>query len=139
MTNPDPKLSPRDAESQTQKTLKNSLQLKASSIDKSRLNESYIKTLSLIRKQMNPTDKLMSQILHQPIIDNISGVVSKTIARPRPLLIGSIMAFLAAIVCMVLVSSTDYRPTGSEISLSFLIGWSLGIVIDYASFLIKGK
>lgn len=104
---------------------------------KKRRQAVYKETLDEIRSEMNPGEKIVSSIIHNPVIEPVSDFVGATIARPNALLSGSIAAFVVVTCVYFAAKHYGYQLSGSETITAFVIGWLLGIVYDYLSSLFR--
>lgn len=80
-----------------------------SKIDKPKQNTSHVlvskqlkqemltKTIKKVQKKLNPTQRTLSKIVHNPTVDKISNVSEKTVARPYGILGGGLLALLGSI------------------------------------------
>lgn len=99
-------------------------------IAKSDINKSYTKTMSELQSHLSPLSKIFSKIIHVPLIDKISSLINNTILRPRPIIYGAIGA-ISSIIIYLIAKKYGYTLAGSETILLFIIGWAIGILIDY--------
>ncbi len=139
-----PNLSPRDIESQTEKSnhqkIESILDKKnATQIDNKKLNESFKKTMLLIQRQLPKSSRFYSKYIHNSIVETFGGFIGKTIARPNSLLIGGLFAFLATLTIYTISLTMNYKLSGSETILAFATGWLAGIIYDYIKFLSRKK
>lgn len=100
-------------------------------ISKRQKETSYQKTILDLQTDMKPSERLFSKIIHNPKVEKASELTARTIARPNPLLYGSIFAFIITISTYLIAKKMGYRLSGSETILSFFIGWMVGLVYDY--------
>lgn len=61
-------------------------------------NQSYKKKMKQIRSQLSTPERSFSEFIHQPLINNLSEVGSKTIFRASGILGGSITALLGSLI-----------------------------------------
>lgn len=132
-------LSPRDIELNIKSHNKIDKKNKSPHIAKDRLNESYKKTLGTIQKEMSSSGQFSSKFFHSPITEKTLDILSTTIARPTPLLIGGIAAFVVTLLSYLLSTIYNYPLSGSETITAFLVGWLIGTIIDYTRLLVSGK
>ncbi len=100
---------------------------------------SYQKTMSSIGREMSPSQRVFSRIIHWTPAEKTSEVLGSTLARPNALLAGSLTAFLLTTAVYVMAKSFGYTLSGSEAMASFLLGWLIGLVYDYLRVLITGR
>lgn len=100
-------------------------------ISRKQKETSYKKTIIDIQTDMKPADRLFSKVIHNPIIEKSSEIVARTLARPKPLLYGSIFAFIITLGSYLIAKKMGYKLSGSETILSFSIGYIIGLIYDY--------
>lgn len=132
-------ISPRDIESNNKSHNKIDKNNKSPHIAKDRLNESYKKTLVTIQKEMTSSGQFFSKFFHYPIAEKIMDILSSTIARPIPILIGGVIAFIVTLLSYLTSTIFSYPLSGSETVTAFLIGWLIGMTVDYTKMLISGS
>ncbi|RWZ79056.1 MAG: hypothetical protein EOT04_02305 [Candidatus Chaera renei] len=99
---------------------------------------SYRKTMSSIGKDMSPSQKVFSRLIHWTPLEKTSEVVGSTIARPNAILAGSFSAFVLTAGVYILAKSLGYTLSGSETMIAFALGWMIGLAYDYLKTLIAG-
>lgn len=99
----------------------------------------YKKTLTTIQKQMNPTERTFSKVIHNPVVEKTSEVVGNTIARPAPLFAGSLSALILTALVYLISYHFGYLLSGFEWIATFIIGWTIGMIIDWVRVAILGK
>jgi hypothetical protein len=90
----------------------------------------YVQTLASVQRRLNPVSRSFSRVIHAPAIEKASEVLEETIARPSitvgatwtALILGSIFYFTAR--------HYGFALSGSEITLSFVVGAVLGLVLE---------
>lgn len=86
-------------------------------LDRSVKNAAYKKELSRIRKHLSGPEKSFSKVIHNPTMEKINSVGSKTVARPSGLLGGGIFAFLGTLLIYIMS-----RYYGFEYNFFFFLG-----------------
>lgn len=99
----------------------------------------YKKTLTEIQSQMSTPARAFSKVLHNPVVERTSDVVGSTVARPNAILAGSTTAFLVVAIVYLVTKYFGYVLSGFETIGAFILGWLLGIIIDYLRVLFSGK
>ncbi len=87
-------------------------------------------TMQDIQHNLSPTDKTMSHIIHQPIIDQSSEVLNKTIFRSSGVLGGSILAFLGSLIYIIFVIYTGITYNFELFFIFLIAGFILGLVSE---------
>lgn len=92
---------------------------------------SYKQTLGRVRKHLSPAEKTLSRIVHQPLIEQVSEIGSKTIARPSGILVGSMLSFGLSTVAYVLTKRYGYDLPNSIFGICFVGGFAIGILGEF--------
>jgi len=108
-------------------------------IGKPQLKESYKKTMERTQKEMSPTGRAFSKIIHNNIVEKSSEVLGSTIARPTAILSGAFMAFILTLTVYIVAKTIGYQLSGFETIAAFAIGWTIGLIYDYLKLIITGK
>lgn len=97
----------------------------------------YKRTLQSVRKDLNAPEKLLSKVIHNPLVDAVSEVAEKTIARPSGLLTGSIFAFLGSSSFLYAAKHYGFEYNFLIFALFFIGGFALGLLIELVMRMIK--
>lgn len=108
-------------------------------ISKKQKNESYKRTLSRVQAELPITERVFSKIIHNEVVDKVSDITGKTIARPNSILYGAFFAFIITLIAYYVAKTIGYQLSGSETILAFSVGWLLGIIVDYLKNLFSTK
>lgn len=108
-------------------------------ITKKQLNGSFTSQMNHAREHMSPASRVFSRFIHAKPIEALSDFAASTIARPNALLMGSIVAFLTVTILYFVANHFGFRLSGFETIGAFIIGWTIGIVYDYASVAFRGR
>lgn len=100
---------------------------------------SYVATMTQARSHMNGFSRVFSKIIHYRPIELLSDVLGATIARPMAILCGGIVAFTISVLTYAVAKYYGYSLSGTETIAGFVLGWCIGIIIDYTHLLIRGK
>lgn len=87
----------------------------------------------------SPTQQRFSRFLHLRIIEQAADVIGSTIARPIPLIFGSLGVIVAVSGMYAAAKQYGYTLSGSEPIFAFGFGWVIGMIVDYTRLLIRGK
>lgn len=98
---------------------------------------SYKRIISEIQTDLTPSRRLFSQIVHNSFIEKTSDILAATVARPLPLLCGGITSLLATSVLYGVAQFNGFALSGFEFIATFIIGWTIGLIIDLVRFLVK--
>lgn len=99
----------------------------------------YKKTMKSIQKEMTPAERTFSKVIHNPVIEKTSEVAGATVARPAALLAGSLTAFILTALVYIIAKYFGYPLSGAESIAAFIVGWLLGLLIDWIRVMILGK
>ena len=99
----------------------------------------YKKTLKTIQKDMNPAERTVSKIIHNPVVEKTSEVASATVARPAAILAGSLSALIVTSAIYIIAKTYGYVLSGSEWIFAFFVGWAIGLIIDWIRVALLGK
>jgi len=100
---------------------------------------SYKKTMKETQAQMKPAERTFSKVIHNPAVEKTSEVVGGTVARPNAILAGSAAAFVLTLAVYLFAKYYGYPLSGSETIAAFVVGWAVGLLIDYLRVMITGK
>lgn len=98
----------------------------------------YKQTLGKVRLRLNKREKLVSSVIHQPTVEKIADVSSRTIARPSGVLGGSICAFAVSLIVYVLAKRNGYEMTYTVFGVALLGGFALGLVGEFIIKMTRG-
>ena len=87
--------------------------------------------LTKTREHLNPAEKAASKIVHQPIIEAISEVGGKTVARPSGVLLGSVFSFISSLVVYYFSKMHGYDMAYSVFIFAFIGGFVLGVAVEF--------
>ena len=92
--------------------------------------EAYQKTLKDIRTRLSPREKRFSQVVHKPIIETVSEVASKTIARPVGIAWGSIITFVGVSISLLYAYRYGIPFNYLLFILLFVFGYTLATILE---------
>ena len=108
-------------------------------ISRQEQNAEFKHRMKSIRTSMDPASRAFSKVIHQPAIEKTSEVIGATVARPNAILAGSIAAFIATTAVYLIAKNVGYSLSGFETIGAFIVGWIIGMLIDYLRLMIFGK
>lgn len=100
---------------------------------------SFKQTMHHIQKDMSPASRAFSKIIHNPTIDKASEALGKTLARPNLVLAGAIGTILIGSTVYFIAKKYGYVLSGFEAIGTFILGWAIGAVIEFARVGIKNR
>ncbi len=101
--------------------------------------DAYKRTLQKVQKHLSPVERGFSHIVHHPVIDSLSNLSSKTIARPSGLLGAGLVSFIGSALLLYSAKHYGFRYNFFAFLLLFAAGFVAGIIIELASRLIKRR
>ncbi len=101
--------------------------------------KAYDKIMDQTQKELPPASRAFSKVIHNPVIEKVSEVAGKTIARPNAILSGSILAFIFTLAIYVIAKFNGYPLSGTEAIAAFILGWVVGNLYDFFKTMITGK
>jgi len=92
--------------------------------------ETFRRTLSRIRKHLSVGDKSLSKAIHQPVVDAVSKVGEKTVARPKGILTGAIVALVGSSWVLYSAKHYGYSYNYLIVLILFAGGYLVGLVLE---------
>lgn len=149
-------ISPRDIEARTAEALEAAISVEAGGKEKDtntgartvtkraknskkEKKDSFKKQIGHVQADLPIVSRSFSKIIHNPFIEKTSEIAGSTIARPNALLSGSIFSFGLTLAIYWIAKDIGYALSGFETILTFIVGWTLGIVYDYIRLILTGK
>jgi hypothetical protein len=100
-------------------------------VTKKEKTAAYNKTLKEIRTQMSTPSRTFSKVIHNPVVEKTSEVVGNTVARPNAILAGSLSALILVSGVYWVAKTYGYALSGFETIGAFVVGWMIGLMVDY--------
>lgn len=86
--------------------------------------------LKQVRQQLPAPERALSRVIHQPVVDTLSELGGKTIARPSGLLSGGICAFLGSSIFLYIAKHDGYHYNFLLWAMLFVGGFVLGLLLE---------
>lgn len=99
---------------------------------KQELKRSFDKTMKQVQKDMSPASRTFSKVIHNPVVERVSETASNTIARPNLILAGALGTIIICSIAYFVAKKYGYVLSGSEAMLTFVFGWAVGAIIEFA-------
>lgn len=99
----------------------------------------FNKQMKQIRSEMSPVGRTFSKFIHAKPVEKASEAIGSTVARPNAILAGSAAAFLLTAALYTWARYVGYPLSGFETIGAFILGWLVGIIIDFSRIMITGK
>ena len=88
--------------------------------------------MKAIRKDMNPAERTFSKVIHNPVVSKVSDTLGNTVARPNLILAGSLGTLILCSIVYIVAKIYGYAIDGFWAIGTFLVGWAIGAVIEFA-------
>jgi sorbitol-specific phosphotransferase system component IIBC len=99
----------------------------------------YKHTIRTIQRDMKPASRAFSKVIHNQTVEKASNVVGSTVARPDSILAGSLTALILTAIVYAIASHYGYVLSGFETIGAFVIGWLIGVIIDWVRKTLRGN
>lgn len=95
------------------------------------------RTFTQVRKHLSAPNRAFSRVIHQPVVESISNVSSKTVARPSGFLGGSIVAFVGSSTFLWFAKHYGFNYNYLLFVLFFAGGFVLGMFLELLLFAVR--
>jgi len=99
----------------------------------------YNRTLQSVRKDLKPSERVLSKVIHNPAVDAVSQAAEKTVARPSGLLFGGIFAFVGSSAFLWISKHYGYEYNFLLFLLFFLGGFGVGLILELLMRLLRRR
>ena len=99
-------------------------------VDRKTKKQILKKELELIQSELDSSNKLLSKVIHQQAIKNISEASSKTIARPYGFMGGAISSFLGSLAYYMFTKYYGIHYYNFVFIILFIVGYVLTTLIE---------
>lgn len=99
-------------------------------IDKELKQLTFQRTLTHVRKKLGGPSRVVSKVVHQPVIDKLSQLGEKTIARPVSLFSGSLCALVGTSLAFYMAKHYGFHYNFLLFILLFVGGFILGTLAE---------
>ncbi len=100
------------------------------SVDKTVQQQALFRLLNNVRQHLPATQRLLSKVVHQPTVDTLSEIGSKTAARPSGILGGGICAFIGSLVFVYYAKHIGFSYNYALFFVLFIGGFGIGLIIE---------
>jgi hypothetical protein len=87
--------------------------------------------LQQIRRKLPAGDRVLSKVIHQPVIRVVSEGASRSVTRPSGLLGGGLMAFIGSVGYLYLTKHVGLPYNYFVFTLLFVAGFLLGLFLEF--------
>lgn len=99
-------------------------------ITKATKKAAYKKTIRRVQHQLPKRERAFSKVIHQPVIEKVSEVGAKTVARPSGVLAGGVCALLGSTFVFYMAKHYGFKYNFFVFILLLVIGFAVGLVIE---------
>jgi hypothetical protein len=86
--------------------------------------------LAAIRRKLNVPQRVLSKVIHQPVVRAVSEPLGKTVSRPSGLLGGGLVAFLGTSAYLYIAQRNGMRYQYSVFLALFFGGFIVGLLLE---------
>lgn len=108
-------------------------------INKELKMDTFKRTLTEIRHKLSKPERTLSKVVHQPLVDKLSHVGEKTIARPSGILGAGLIALIGSTVVLYAARHYGFSYNLSVFFILLLVGYLAGLVIELLLRLVRKK
>ena len=88
----------------------------------------YKETMRYVRRHLSPSERKLSSFMHTPVVEKVSEVSSKTIARPSGILGGGLIALIGSLGVLFFAHRFGFEVPNSIFAALFIIGFGVGLI-----------
>lgn len=104
-------------------------------------SHSFTRIMSKTRKQLKPTDRVFSKVIHNPIVDQVSEGLGKTVYRPSGVIGAGVVSFIGLSIVLYYAKTNGFEMPPSLllllISAGFVSGWLVEALLGLKKKLLK--
>lgn len=98
---------------------------------KRELNANFDATMAQVRTNMSPASRTFSKVIHNPVVDKVSTAAGNTVARPNLIVAGALGTLILCSAVYFIAKHYSYTLSGFEAIATFIVGWSIGAVVEF--------
>lgn len=91
---------------------------------------SFRRTMNNTRRQLKAPERVASKLIHQPVVEKVSEVAGKTVARPSGILGGGIFALVGSFLLLWITKKYGYEYNYLVFFMLFVCGFVLGMIAE---------
>lgn len=99
----------------------------------------YNRTLKKVQSKLSYSSRTFSKLIHQPTVEKISELTSKTVARPSGILFGGIFSFIGSSFFLWAAKYYGYEYNFLLFIIFFVTGFFVGLILEMVLYAIKRK
>lgn len=92
---------------------------------------SFATTMHHIRKDLRPTERTLSKVIHQPTVEKVSDLAGKTVARPSGVIGATSFGLVGLIFVFGIAKYAGFQLSGSEMPLLLGVGFIAGLLTEW--------
>lgn len=101
--------------------------------------DAYNRTIRKIRSRLNPAERSLSKVVHNRVVEPVSEISSKTVARPSGILGGGVAALVGSGVVLYMAKHYGFQYNFTLFLLLLAAGFAAGIAIELLAGLARRK
>lgn len=90
----------------------------------------YQRTIKQTQKHLNKSERAFSKAIHNPVVEQISEVGAKTVARPSGILFGGLFSFIFSLLTLIISKRSGFKYNYLIFILVFVGGYFCGLLIE---------
>jgi hypothetical protein len=90
----------------------------------------FKRSLNTARRHMSAPARVMSKVIHAPVIEKASEVAGSTVARPSGLLGGGILSLIGTSILLWITKHYGYEYNYLVFFMLFVSGFAIGMIIE---------
>lgn len=98
--------------------------------------EAYEKTIEKVRGHLNPVEHGISKLIHNPVVEPVSELGSKTIARPSGILGGGLAALIGSGIVLYMAKHYGFEYNFTTFLLLLVFGFAAGLIVELLTWLL---
>jgi hypothetical protein len=92
--------------------------------------QSWNRSMNRVRKHLTAPNKALSKVIHQPVVNAISSVGEKTVARPSGVLAGGIFALIGSSFFLYMSKHYGFQYNYLLFFMFFVGGFFIGLILE---------
>lgn len=90
----------------------------------------FKKEINRVQAQLPPATRVLSKIVHNRIVEDISEVLEETVLRPSVLIGGAVVGLVGGGIFYLYARTQGFPLSGSEFLVTMLAGALIGVVLE---------
>lgn len=102
-------------------------------------NVTFQRSLVRVRKRLSAPNKVLSSVVHQPVVERVSEAAGRTVARPSGFLGGGLFAFMGTLTLLYVTRKYGYEFNYLVFFMLFIGGFMVGSILELLIFSVKSS